>query len=128
MFKNGQPVYKTEPLSAKDTRYKEKSFMIQRDLAYQKIMSDHGYEFDINDNQSPYLSQKKLYKGASADYIAMAKDWNAEVKRYNENVKEHIQEEPQMEMEYISIKETFWITSEKQIEPKRRSPARQSIW
>ena len=104
MFKNGQPVYKTEPLSAKDTRYKEKSFMIQRDLAYQKIMSDHGYEFDINDNQSPYLSQKKLYKGASADYIAMAKDWNAEVKRYNENVKEHIQEEPQMEMEYISIK------------------------
>lgn len=104
MFKNGQPVYKTEPLSAKDTRYKEKSFMVQRDLAYQKIMSDHGYEFDINDNRSPYLSQKKLYKGASADYIAMAKDWNAEVKRYNENVKEHIQEEPQMEMEYISIK------------------------
>lgn len=91
-------------------------------------MSDHGYEFDINDNRSPYLSQKKLYKGASADYIAMAKDWNAEVKRYNENVKEHIQEEPQMEMEYISIKETFWITSGKQIEPKRRSPARQSIW
>ena len=77
---------------------------MQRDLAYQKIMSDHGHEFDINDNRSPYLSQKKLYKGASADYIAMAKDWNTEVKRYNENVKEHIQAEPQMEMEYISIK------------------------
>lgn len=104
MYRDGQPVYKTEPLSAKDTRYKEKSFMVQRDLAYQKIMSDHGYDFDINDNRSPYLSQKKLYKGASADYIAMAKDWNAEVKRYNENVKEHIQAEPQMEMEYISIK------------------------
>ncbi len=46
-----------------------------------------GYDFDINDNRSPYLSQKKLYKGASADYIAMAKDWNAEVKQYNGRLK-----------------------------------------
>lgn len=124
MFKNGQPVYKTEPLSAKDTRYKEKSFMIQRDLAYQKIMSDHGYEFDINDNRSPYLSQKKLYKGASADYIAMAKDWNAEVKRYNENVREHIEIKPQMEIAYVAIKRDVLANvreanrEEKKITPK----------
>lgn len=104
MIKNGQPVYKTEPLSAKDTRFKEKSFMVQRDLIYQEIMAEHGYNFDINDAQSPYLSQKKLYKGASPDYIDMAKDWNKEVKRYNENVREHIEIEPQMEIEYIAIK------------------------
>ena len=104
MYRDGQPVYKTEPLSAKDTRYKEKSFMVQRDLAYQKIMSDHGYDFDINDNRSPYLSQKKLYKGASADYITAAKEWNAEVRRYNEIVKEYIRESPEAEEEYISIK------------------------
>lgn len=104
MFKNGQPVYKTEPLSAKDTRFKEKSFMVQRDLIYQEIMAEHGYDFDINDAQSPYLSQKKLYKGASPDYIDMAKDWNKEVKRYNENVREHIEIEPQMEIEYIAVK------------------------
>lgn len=104
MYKDGQPVYKTEPLSAKDTRYKEKSFMVQRDLAYQKIMSDYGYDFDVNDNQTPYLAQKKLYKGASDDYITAAKEWNAEVKRYNEIVKEYIRESPEAEEEYISIK------------------------
>ena len=104
MYKDGQPVYKTEPLSAKDTRYKEKSFMVQRDLAYQKIMSDYGYDFDVNDNQTPYLSQKKLYKGASANYITAAKEWNAEVKRYNEIVKEYIRALPESEEEYMSIK------------------------
>lgn len=104
MYKDGQPVYKTEPLSAKDTRYKEKSFMVQRDLAYQKIMSDYGYDFDVNDNQTPYLAQKKLYKGASDGYITAAKEWNAEVKRYNEIVKEYIRESPEAEEEYISIK------------------------
>ena len=104
MYKDGQPVYKTEPLSAKDTRYKEKSFMVQRDLAYQKIMSDYGYDFDVNDNQTPYLSQKQLYKGASANYITAAKEWNAEVKRYNEIVKEYIRALPESEEEYMSIK------------------------
>lgn len=104
MYRDGQPVYKTEPLSAKDTRFKEKSFMMQQKLAYQKVMSDYGFDFDVNDNQTPYLAQKKLYKGASADYITAAKEWNAEVKRYNEIVKEYIRESPEAEEEYISIK------------------------
>lgn len=104
MYREGQPVYKTELLSAKDTRYKEKSFMMQQKLAYQKVMSDYGYVFDVNDNQTPYLAQKKLYKGASADYITAAKEWNAEVRRYNEIVKEYIRESPEAEEEYISIK------------------------
>ena len=104
MFKDGQPVYKTDPLTAKDTRFKAKGFMVERDLAYQKVMDRHGYEFDINDSKSPYLAQKKLFQGASQDYIEMAKDWNREVKRYNDGVKQHIKVEPQMEMEYISIK------------------------
>lgn len=104
MYRDGQPIYKTEPLSAKDTRFKEKSFMVQRDLAYQKVMSDYGYDFDVNDSQTPYLAQKKLHKGASADYITAAKEWNAEVKRYNEIVKEYIRESPEAEEEYISIK------------------------
>lgn len=52
---------------------------------------------------NPYLSQKKLYKGASKDYLDNAKAWNAEVKRYNENVKQHIELEP------IQLKITFLL-------------------
>lgn len=104
MFKDGVPVYSNEPLSPKDTRFKSKSFMVQRDLAYQKVMGKWGYDFEINNNESPYLSQKKLYKGASQDYIKKAEKWNQEVKRYNEAVKEHIRLEPQIEPKYKEIK------------------------
>lgn len=124
VFKNGQPIYKTDPLSAKDTRFKEKEFMMQRDMIYQEIMSAHGYEFDFTDPLSPYLAQKKLYKGASPDYIDMAKSWNKEVKRYNENVREHIEIEPQMEVTYVLAKRDVLANvreanrEEKKITPK----------
>ena len=104
MYKDGQPVYKTEPLTAKDTRFKEKGFMVQRDQAYQRVMAGHGYEFDINDSQSPYLAQKKLYKGASEDYLESAKAWNEQVKEYNENVREIIRQAPEKEKEYKAEK------------------------
>lgn len=104
MFKNGQPVYMTEPLSAKDIRFKNKSFMVERDIAYKKVMAKYGYMFDINDRKSPYLSQKKLYQGTNKSYIEKAKAWNKEVKRYNLNVKNHIRISPSVEEDYISIK------------------------
>jgi hypothetical protein len=36
-----------------------------------------------------------LIKIISKDYLDNAKAWNAEVKRYNENVKQHIELEPE---------------------------------
>lgn len=102
--KEGNIKYKTDIFKPKDTQYIKRNWVHDVREITQKILKSHGYELDITTKESPYLTQKKLYKGASADYIEKAKEWNEEVKRYNKGVKQHIELEPVQLDNYKAIK------------------------
>lgn len=78
---------------------------------------------DLTTKDSPYLPQKKLYKGAREDYLEKAREWNKEVKRYNEGVKQHIELEPaQLENYRIVKKELLENVKEANAEEKKITP------
>jgi hypothetical protein len=102
--KEGNIRYTDTPLSAKDTRFKEHSFMSERNKCIQSVLKRFGYDLSIQDKETPYLSQKKLYKGASMDYLENARAYNSAVKDYNRNVKMDIEIQPEREGLYCEIR------------------------
>ena len=96
--------YSTDPLTAKDARFKMHSFMQVRNKAIQRVLDSYGYHLDIQDKSTPYLSQRKYFKGASEDYLQKAHEYNAEVRQYNAKVREHLQIQPEREPEYKDIR------------------------
>lgn len=88
--KEGNIKYKTDIFKPKDTQYIKRNWVQEAREIAQKVLKSHGYDLDLTTKDSPYLSQKKLYKGASADYIEKAKEWNKEVKEYNKAIKDNL--------------------------------------
>ena len=101
---DGSYKYSSDPLTPKDIRFKQHSFMWLRNKAIQKVMDSYGYHLDIQDRSTPFLSQRKYFKGASADYLKNAHEYNAEVRKYNAQVREHLSLEPEKKPEYIEIR------------------------
>ena len=102
--KDGNVKYKDDPLSPKNTRFKNKNFVQEKNFAIARVYEKHGFNLRVQTKESPYLSQKKLFKGASADYIENAKFYNAAVKEYNSAVEQHIQLEPEIRPTYCQIR------------------------
>ena len=102
--KDGNIKYQTDILKAKDTKFIQSSFVHEKNRIVENVMQSYGYNLEYQDKDSPYLAQKKLYKGASEDYIEKAKEWNYEIKKYNEGVKRHIEIEPIQLENYRAIK------------------------
>lgn len=103
--KNDNVRYNTDIFLAKDVRFKSKKFVHEKNDIIKNVMKKHGFDMDYQHGfESPYLAQKKLYKNARKDYLEMTIDWNKQVKRYNENVKQHIEIEPMQYDNYIEIK------------------------
>lgn len=102
--KEGNIKYKDEPLSPKNTRFKNKNFVQEKNHIIGKVLKEHGYDLRVQTKDSPYLSQKKLYKGASEDYLQSAKAYNEAVKDYNNSVEQHIQLEPEIRPTYCQIR------------------------
>lgn len=100
----GNPVYEDVLLSAKDPRFKSKSFLKERNLAIQRVLDSYGYHLDIQDESTPYLSQRKLYKYANDDYKEAAKKYNDAVKEYNAAVRQHLKLDPSQEGNYKQIR------------------------
>ena len=121
--KEGNIKYQTDVFKPKDKQYISRNWVQSvRDIT-QKVLNSHGYELDITTKDSPYLAQKKLYKNARKDYLEKAKEWNAEVKKYNEGVRRHIEIEPDQEENYIAIKkEVLSNVKEANAEEKKITP------
>lgn len=102
--KEGNIKYQADIFKAKDTKFIKSSFVHEKNRIVEKIMKSYGYNLEYHDKYSPYIAQKKLYKGASKDYLEKAKEWNAAVQRYNEGVKQHIEIEPIQLENYKAIK------------------------
>lgn len=103
--KEGNIKYQTDIFKAKDTRFISKNFVHDIRKKTQEVLKGFGYELEITTKDGPYLAQKKLYKGASKDYLEKAEAWNKEVQHYNEGVKQHIELEPEQLGNYLSIKQ-----------------------
>lgn len=121
--KEGNIKYQTDIFKAKDTKFIQSSFVHEKNRIVEKVMKSYGYDLEYQDKDSPYLAQKKLYKGASQDYLEKAKEWNAEVQRYNEGVKQHIEIEPIQLENYRTIKkEVLENVKEANAEEKKITP------
>lgn len=105
--KEGNVKYQADIFKTKDIRFKSKGWLHDQHYVIQKVMEQNGFALDVYEHDSPYLAQKKLYKGASEDYLEKAREWNDAVKKYNEDVKEHIELDPSNEASFIEDKKTI---------------------
>lgn len=86
---DGNIKYDGDLFTAKDTRFKSRAFSYEKLSIIQNVMNEHGFEYDnTTDKDSPYLPQRKLYKGASEDYLNAARAYNEAVNQYNELIRE----------------------------------------
>lgn len=121
--KEGNIKYQTDLFKAKDKKFVESSWVHEKNRIIEKVMKSYGYDLEYQDKESPYLAQKKLYKGACIDYLEKAKAWNTEVQRYNESVKQHIDIEPIQIENYRAIKkEILENVKEANAEEKKITP------
>ena len=116
----GQVKLDGDPLSKKDIRFKAKSFNFERDIIIQRVFHNHGFSFDIQTKQTPFLSQKKRTKGASQDYLEKVVEWNKAVKDYNQQVKKHITIEPTLEMTYVSVRQELEKATQEENKKEKR--------
>lgn len=107
--KNGQTRYESDPFTIKNIKFKSRSFLLDKQYVIQEVLKNNGFELDVQENSTPYLSQKKLYKGARKDYLEVAKAYNKEVKEYNKSVQEHLEFEPDQIKTYQEIREVIQI-------------------
>lgn len=105
--KNGNIKYNIEPFTAKDPKYKNKNWLKERNKIIQKTLSDFGYNLDIQDEETPFLSQRKIYKGASDEYTKAVREYNIQTRQYNENVKAHLEIDPSQKSIYQEIRKTL---------------------
>lgn len=84
---NGCVKYKKALFKTKDVKFKSKEwakFTVK--TIVQNVFFKYGIDYRIQEPSTPFLSHKKLYKGASQDYLQEAGYWNSLVKEYNAGV------------------------------------------
>ena len=80
--KQGNVRYDDEPFTKKDKKFTERSWLKSHQETIQKVLAEYNYVLNIFDDKHE-IAQKKLYKGASADYLEYAKHWNKTATRAN---------------------------------------------
>lgn len=85
--KEGNIRYDDAPFTKKDKKFTERSWLKEHQKTIQKVLAEYNYVLDIFDNKYE-IAQKKLYKGASADYLEYAKHWNQSANRANKALTE----------------------------------------
>ncbi len=73
--KQGNIRYDEVPFTKKEKKFTERSWLKDHQKTIQKVLAEYNYVLDIFDNKHE-IAQKKLYKGASADYLDYATNWN----------------------------------------------------
>lgn len=122
--KDGNIRYESDIFTAKDTKFKTREWIHSKNVIVKDVLKEYGYELSITTKDSPFLAQKKLYKGASEDYIEKAKAWNNAVKDYNAAVAEHIELQPEQEPVYCEIKREVEANVKEANAPVRKITAR----
>lgn len=73
--KQGNVRYDEAPFTKKDKKFTERSWLKAHQKTIQKVFAEYDYVLNIFDDKNE-IAQKKLYKGASKDYLEYANNWN----------------------------------------------------
>lgn len=98
--KEGNIKYHDEPFKAKNRRFNSSSFIQEKTKIVQSVFERYGFYLSIQSKDSPFLSQKKLYKDYPEEYRTVVEDYNKVVREYNNAVFQHIRREPSKAYEY----------------------------
>lgn len=94
---DGNIKYDSDLFKPKDTQYKTTRWVYQKNEIVQAVLKEHGFDLEIHTKDGPFMPQRKLYKGASEDYLAAARAWNDAVNDYNAVVRDILKEQPDAE-------------------------------
>lgn len=83
--KQGNIRYDEVPFTKKEKKFTERSWLKEHQKTIQKVLGEYNYVLDIFDNKQE-IAQKKLYKGASADYLEYATNWNQAALKVNQTL------------------------------------------
>lgn len=103
--KEGNIKYDSSPLGPKDKRFVQHSFMAVRDKQIQEVLSEYGYDVSIQDESTPYLSQRKIFKTSNEEFKQAVTEYNSAVKDYNHAVKQHLELEPEKVEHYRQVRD-----------------------
>lgn len=98
-FKKGQPMknkdgslrYDTQPFTKKDPKFKEKKWITHEvKEIIQQTLGEYGYKLELFDPDNE-IKQRKLYKGATPEYLEYAQTWNLNAKEINSEHKHRLE-------------------------------------
>lgn len=92
--KDGNIKYDSDIFKPKDTQYKTTRWVYRKNEIVQAVLKEHGFDLEIHTKDGPFMPQRKLYKGASEDYLAAARAWNDAANEYNAVVRAILKEQP----------------------------------
>lgn len=98
--KQGNIRYDEAPFTKKDSKFTERSWLKSHQETIQNVLAEYNYVLNIFDDKHE-IAQKKLYKGASVDYLEYANHWNQTANRANKALK---QEQATLVEEYTILK------------------------
>lgn len=101
---DGNPKYDDSVLGKKDLKFKSKSYLKEEQKILQAIFGKYGLEYEVHDNRSPYLVQKKYNPHFSDEVKNNIINYNNVVKDYNAQVRSHLQIDAYQKENYIVIK------------------------
>lgn len=84
--KEGNIRYDDIPFTKKDKKFTERSWLKSHQETIQNVLAEYNYVLNIFDDKHE-IAQKKLYKGASVDYLEYANHWNQTANRANKTLK-----------------------------------------
>ncbi len=83
--KEGNIRYDEAPFTKKDSTFTERSWIKSHQETIQNVLAEYNYVLNIFDDQHE-IAQKKLYKGASTEYLEYANHWNQLANRANKTL------------------------------------------
>lgn len=104
----GNTLYDSDPFTIKNDYYATKQCTYNFKQKTTNILNSYGYDFKIYSKDSPYLKQKKLYKGYSEEKRNEIIDFNNNVKDYNKKTEELLNIKPELKNEMVKRKKELF--------------------
>lgn len=83
--KEGNIRYEDTPFTKKDKTFTERSWIKSHQETIQNVLAEYHYVLDVFDSKHE-IAQKKLYKGASTEYLEYAQHWNQTAHQANKTL------------------------------------------
>ena len=109
----GNTLYDSDPFTIKNDYYATKQCTYNFKQKTTNILNSYGYDFKIYSKDSPYLKQKKLYKGYSEEKRNEIIDFNNNVKECNKTIDKLLEIKPELKDAIVEKKKEMFKDREK---------------